>query len=388
MNGLFPYYFDIKFFFSALYRSFFDRSKINAKLGFRRFLFLILFVPFYLLLQAVNVLCTIVDEIFFRGYKDIEVKKPLFIVGVPRSGTTFLHRMLSKDEQFTAIKSWEMIFAPTITQKLFWRGFGKLDALIGAPLYKGYVFLEKSVASDFNKIHKVGLFETEEDEVLFLTSFTSCYLYFFFPDYRLIENYVYFDEKLSPEMRQKIMGFRHLLIKKHMYVFGPDKIYMTKNPADCGKIASIFDEFPDAEMVYLVRTPYECVPSVMNLYANMYNIANGPMDNAHLKELARLSTIYWYQYAGDTVEKYPEEHRIIVKYSDLVAQPKATAEKIYATLNYEMTDKFHQTLEEEEEKASKYTSKHHYDVSTHGLTVEEITENYASVFSRYEIETV
>ena len=33
----------------------------------------------------------------------------------------------------------------------------------------------------------------------------------------------------------------------------------------------------------------------------------------------------------------------------------------------------------EEEKASKYTSKHHYDVSTHGLTVEEITENYASV---------
>ena len=222
MNGLFPYYFDIKFFFSALYRSLFDRSKINAKLGFRRMLFLIVFVPFYLVLQTVNVVCTIIDEIFFRGYKDIEVKKPLFIVGVPRSGTTFLHRMLSKDEQFTAIKSWEMIFAPTITQKLFWRGFGKLDALIGAPLYKGYVFLEKSVASDFNKIHKVGLFETEEDEVLFLTSFTSCYLYFFFPDYRLIENYVYFDEKLSPEMRQKIMGFRHLLIKKHMYVFGPD----------------------------------------------------------------------------------------------------------------------------------------------------------------------
>ena len=105
MNGLLPYYFDMKFFFSALYRSLFDRSKINAKLGFRRMLFLIIFVPFYLVLQSVNIICTLLDEIFFSGYKDIEVKKPLFIVGVPRSGTTFLHRMLSKDEQFTAIKS-------------------------------------------------------------------------------------------------------------------------------------------------------------------------------------------------------------------------------------------------------------------------------------------
>ena len=163
---------------------------------------------------------------------------------------------------------------------------------------------------------------------------------------------------------------------------------MTKNPADCGKIVSIFDEFPDAEMVYLVRSPYECVPSVMNLYANMYNIANGPMDNAHLKELAYLSTTYWYQYAGDAVEKYPEDHRIVVKYSDLVATPTAVAEKIYSTLNYDLTDAFRQTLKEEEERASKYTSKHKYDVSTHGLTVEEITETYASVFSRYDIETV
>ena len=44
VNGLLPYYFDMKFFFSALYRSLFDRSKINAKLGFRRMLFLIIFV--------------------------------------------------------------------------------------------------------------------------------------------------------------------------------------------------------------------------------------------------------------------------------------------------------------------------------------------------------
>ena len=171
-----PYLFDIKTYLSVTYLSITDSDRIRAKLNLKRAIFLITSFPFYLSLQISNYLCFILDEIFFGSYKDIEVKKPFFIVGVPRSGTTFMHRMLCKDSQFTAIKSWEMIFAPSITQKLFWSGLGKIDTLLGSPFRKTITAIENMIASDFNKIHKVGLFETEEDEVLFLTSFTSCYL--------------------------------------------------------------------------------------------------------------------------------------------------------------------------------------------------------------------
>lgn len=382
-----PYLFDIKTFMSILFLSIKGDKQIRARLGLKRVIFLLGFTPFYLSLQITNYVCFIIDEILFKSYRDIEVKKPFFIVGVPRSGTTFMHRMLCKDSQFTAIKSWEMIFAPSITQKLFWTTVGKLDALIGSPFKKLIIAVENAVASDFNKIHKVGLFETEEDEVMFLTSFTSCYLYFFFPDMRLMDDYVFFDENLSEERRKKIMGFRHTLIKKHMYVFGRDKTYMTKNPGDCPKVASIFEEFPDAKMAYLVRSPYECVPSVMNLFANMYKVANHEMEQDHIQELALMITKYWYQYTGDKVMEFPEDQRVVSMYSDLVSDPMGTAKEVYAALDYPLSDEFNQTLIEEAERASKYKSKHKYDATTHGLTVEDITREYADVFSRYGIPT-
>lgn len=379
-----PYFFDFKMFFSVVYRSITGSDKIEAPLGFKRLLFLIAFVPFYLWIQVVNYIAFLIDEILFRGYRGISVKNALFIVGIPRSGTTFMHRLFSLDDQFTAVKTWEMIFAPAICQKYFWLFVGKLDAMIGSPFKKLILAFEKSVASEFNKIHKVGLFETEEDEVMFLTSFTSCYLYFFFPDRRMTD-YVFFDEKLSFEQRKKIMDYRRALIKKHMFVFGEGKTYMTKNPADSGKIASIHEFFPDGKIVYLVRSPYQSVASVLNLFHNMYKVANTEMDKELLREMAEMSVSYWYEYAERALETVPEGQKVTVLYSDMVSDPITTAEKVYGDLGYTISEYFHEILVKETERAKQYTSKHNYDIETHGMTKEQITETYGHVFDRYGI---
>ena len=86
--------------------------------------------------------------------------------------------------------------------------------------------------------------------------------------------------------------------------------------------------------------------------------------------------------------EYTDEQRVITMYSDLVSKPLEVAKEVYQALDYQMTDEFYQTLVEEAERASKYKSKHNYDVSTHGLTIEELTEGYADVFERYSIPTV
>ena len=66
--------------------------------------------------MIINNLFLLMDNIFFN-YQKIKINKPLFIIGFPRSGTTFLHKMLLKDTQFTTPQLWELIFAPSILQK-------------------------------------------------------------------------------------------------------------------------------------------------------------------------------------------------------------------------------------------------------------------------------
>jgi hypothetical protein len=49
----------------------------------------------------------LVDEVLYRGYRKVEVEAPVFIAGQPRSGTTFLHRTMSADENFISLKHLE-----------------------------------------------------------------------------------------------------------------------------------------------------------------------------------------------------------------------------------------------------------------------------------------
>lgn len=55
----------------------------------RRLLAMALFWPAFLLLQTINGLALLLDRVLFPRYRQIAVREPLFVVGIPRSGTTF-----------------------------------------------------------------------------------------------------------------------------------------------------------------------------------------------------------------------------------------------------------------------------------------------------------
>lgn len=91
----------------------------------RRWLVMALFWPLFALLQAINGAGLLLDYLLFPDFRRVRVREPLFVVGVPRSGTTFLHRLLAGDrERFTTTALWELIFAPSITQRFFGAGWG------------------------------------------------------------------------------------------------------------------------------------------------------------------------------------------------------------------------------------------------------------------------
>ncbi len=85
--------------------------------GRRRLLFiLVVIVP---IVATFNAICFFLDGVFFPGLRKVEVRTPVFIVGHARSGTTLMHRLMSKDgERFSYFLLYELFFPSLLQKKL------------------------------------------------------------------------------------------------------------------------------------------------------------------------------------------------------------------------------------------------------------------------------
>ena len=115
---------------------------------------LYLFYPPFALITGLSLL---LDNVFFRGYRQVEVTDPVFIAGNFRSGTTFLHRLIARDrDRFCTMPMWEVLFAPSILQRWVVQALGAVDRWIGAPVGKRLAVVEDHWQEE-NPMHRVSL---------------------------------------------------------------------------------------------------------------------------------------------------------------------------------------------------------------------------------------
>jgi len=77
--------------------------------GFKiKYLIIPVYRFFYTIIRIVGELF---DYLFYYKYKQTNLSKPVFLIGHPRSGTTFLHKFILKNcTEFKGMYLWEMIF--------------------------------------------------------------------------------------------------------------------------------------------------------------------------------------------------------------------------------------------------------------------------------------
>ena len=90
--------FNFKLLFRVSYRSLFYTRGTHARLTPKRLCVLFIIACLYLFTEITSWIGFLLDSIFFSGYRRIQVLQPVFVIGPPRSGTTFLQRVLARDE--------------------------------------------------------------------------------------------------------------------------------------------------------------------------------------------------------------------------------------------------------------------------------------------------
>jgi len=376
----------IRAFVSQLHRGWLRARGTHERLTAKRVGVLLVFTVCYPLIEAANWLGLALDNLLFPGWRQAQLNAPLFILGNPRSGTTFLHRLLMRDaDTFYVMETWETLFAPSITQRVVFRALARCDRLVGRPLAWLLTRIEAAVQRRV-PIHDIGLRQPEEDEGLLVHIWAGLMPWGFFPESALPPT-ARFDDDLPAHEQDRIMRFYRNCLLRHAHARTHGRYYLAKSPAFSAKVAALLRHIPDARCVVLVRNPLHQVPSEMSLRSFIWRRFADPLERYPLKEQVLQKIDYWYRHPIEVLRHQPSARWLVVTYDDLISDPEATVKRIYHHFRMDMSPAYAEILARQAERARIYQSRHRYTLQAMGLSRQEILTRFRDVFARYGFDT-
>ncbi|MDC9729380.1 MAG: sulfotransferase [Methyloprofundus sp.] len=339
-----------------------------------KFIFFVgcIIIPSILAFRLIVSFFQALDYILFPGFWRKEVKQPLFILSNPRSGSTFLHRMLEKDEQFTYLSLWQSLFN-SITLYKFVMLTAKLDQQIGNPLSKLIEKIDNYFFKGWDGLHKAGVRYSEEDEFLFVSSFLAPGLILFFPYIHEIPE-LYTIDKLPAKARKKIARNFRLSIQRHVYATG-NKTFLAKNAVAGGRLGIYHDAFPDMRAIYIHSEILKSVASSLSVFSKPWSfhsphVYQNKYESFSVVEMVRTN----YQGIINYQSQFDKKDIFDIEYTDLVTQPEITVRSIYQHFGMPISTDYATQLIKDCTAAKSYKSSHHYSLEDYGFSSEEITQ--------------
>lgn len=183
------------------------------------------------------------------------------------------------------------------------------------------------------------------------------------------------------------MDFYEDTLKRHLYAWGRGRTFLNKNVFFTPRVRAMAERFEDARFIYMVRHPYESLPSFLDMFHEKW-ITHSPHidhDSPEARALAELAFDY-YRYALECERDMPKERYLVVRYEDLIADPKAEVERVYREFGWTMNDAFAARLAEVKAKQRSYESTHEYSLEQFGLTKERVYAELKDVFDHFGYE--
>jgi hypothetical protein len=323
------------------------------------------------------------DPWFYPQLKGIRVERPLLIVGHPRSGTTFLHRLLTQAGDFVVFQAWEIVMPSLLGRRLF-------GPIFERRMETGSGFFPKEVG------HEAKLSSVEEEELLFLHTGNTQFMALLTPlalsdwDYAPL---VYCDEQPAA-VQQYSARFLRECYQRQILKLGKTQV-VSKINYSAMRLRSLLKEFPDARIVYVVRSPLETIPSHLSLHHSMFD----HMWGIHRLPRHRVTRYFqrryrynveFYRHMEDLIEQgaIPPEQLCVVPYDELRASPLEVIEKIAAFAGLSLSQAAWDRIREQQERQRSFQREHqHLPLETFGVSDKQIVRDLRYVFEKYGFAT-
>jgi hypothetical protein len=309
------------------------------------------------------------DRQLYPNISRQEIREPLFIVGLPRSGTSVLHRLLVADPEHRAPLMWEVRSPSPPTRTDEKRRIQRATQSCN--------FFNWLVPA-FRYVHAVSAEVPQECVSLMTPTFLSDQFdaMYYVPSYR----HWFFRQDLRPAYQYHRRFLQHLQFR-HMA-----RRWILKAPTHMFAMPALLSVYPDALFVQTHRMPVDSMASVSSLVTILRSAFSDAVDPI---TVGREAIHYW----SETMNKFlPERDRVAdnricdIKYDEIRREPIGAVRQIYDYFGWSLSQKGEQRMRAlVASQAGRQSANHRYDLSQFGSSAEEVLHAFAPYCERFNL---
>ncbi|HSN84577.1 MAG TPA: sulfotransferase [Polyangiales bacterium] len=301
-----------------------------------------------------------------------ELPPPIFVLGLFRSGTTALHRLLGQDPDNRTLPHWES-FDPVHTLE----GPEPRQRKLARTL-----MLADIVSPSIKAIHPMDAHQTDECRGMFTNVFRTPQ---FNVQYRVPS---YLDWLLSQDAAIAYRGYRRQLQLVHHHRPHGTR-FVLKDPTHTYFVDTIVEVFPNARFIFIHRDPVDTLSSICSLHAYARSVFSSDVDAEAIG--AELSDSYitrLLEPAIATVDRLPAGRAVHVRSRDLSRDPIGTVAEAYCSLGLELGEEARVAMHDYmRAKRQDPSPDHLHSPRGFGLDADALYERFASYCARFDLMT-
>lgn len=308
-----------------------------------------------------------INEKRWEKLGDIKMEPPVFILGHWRSGTTFVHNVLSGDPRYGYCTTYQTVFPHLM---LWGQGFFKACTKIAMPSRRPTDSME------------LGPDLPQEEEFALVNMMPySFYNFWIFPQLTGIyrERYLLFNG-ISQQEKQAFKDSLDKMIKIALHCQGKS-VFLSKNPPHTGRIRMLLERYPNAKFIYLVRNPYVVFESTCSFFRNTIGtIELQTISNEELEHEIILNYKALYRCYEADKHLIPEGNLAEVRFEDFEADPIGMAGSLYGKLSLGDFERVRPAMEKHVALQRGFKKKV-YDFGSH--TLETVEQNWGEALRQW-----
>ncbi len=302
---------------------------------------------------------------------DRPVERPVFVFGIPRTGTTLLSNLLACDPARRSPLTWEIDDpvppATSATLKSDPRAIARLEqekAMLAARPEMAKYYRNSAVYPN-----ECIFFMAHDFKALALESRGKL------PNYR--------DWLFSTDMTSAYAYHKRFL---QLLQADAPGVWNLKMPSHSLWLDTIKKIYPDARLVWTHRDPFTAMGSFCSIISLAHMGFTGRVDTEWLRENCTFQAVEHANRVMDYRERRGEDSMIDVHYADLTVDPIGTMRRLYAGLGDDFMPETEAAMRAwlDENPQSKF-GKHEYALEKYGLSVDQLAPKFERYLSRYDV---
>lgn len=292
------------------------------------------------------------------------IAAPIFVTGLPRTGTTALHRLLCGDPRHQGLELWLAEFPQPRPPRETW------------PQNPVFAELQRRFAKaheenpDYTGLHFMTADEVEECWQLLRQSVHSV-------SYETLAHVPTYARWLARQDWTRPYE-RH---RKNLQLIGlnePEKRWVLKNPSHLFALDALFAAYPDALVIQCHRPAETIMASMCSLAQNTTAGWSNRFVGATIGADSLETWSRGLERFNAVRAKADPRQFCDVEYDDLARDPIGTVENVYARFGIEMTGDAREALRQTEEASRQgpRAPKHSYSLADYGLTEDQVKERF------------